>query len=177
MPRSTYFVITAIGLFGILAIQPSTAQESANLGLSLSVVGVGAADYAESMNFYTKIMGFRPAFSFSPNGKAHNTYFQVSRDTFLELQQATANNPPGLTHIHMHTDNVDAVVARLRKTGLAACSDSVKTSCITDARVAAPTQEKNAVIVDPSGIRIEPTESTPGSLTRKAMDSWDNKDG
>ncbi len=175
MPRLMHFVIAAAVVFGILAVEPSAAQQTTHLDLSLSVVGVGTADYAESMNFYTKVMGFRPAFSFSPNAKAHNTYFQVSRDTFLELQQATPNNPPGLTHIHMHTTDVDALVARLRKAGLAPCSDSVKTVCVTDARVAQPTQEKNAVIVDPSGIRIEPTESTPGSLTRKAMDSWDNK--
>src|ERR1700719_205881 len=121
MFRSAHFVF-AVVVFGILVIQPSAAQESANPGLSLSVVGVGAKDYAESLNFYTKVMGFRPAFSFSPNGKTHNTYFQVSRDTFLELQEAPANATPGLTHIHMQTGDVDAIVARLRKAGVAPCS-------------------------------------------------------
>src|ERR1700674_5766573 len=103
-------VIAVVAIFGILVIELSAAQQSANPGLSLSVVGIGAKDYAESLNFYTKVLGFRAAFSFSPNGKTNNTYFQVSRDTFLELQEATANNPPGLTHIHMHTEDVDAVV-------------------------------------------------------------------
>ena len=119
MRRSVYFAIAAVVVFAIIGIQPSAAQENSHLGLSLSVVGVGAKDYAESMNFYTKVMGFRPAFSFSPNGKTNNTYFQVSRDTFIELQQASPNNPPGLTHIHMHTDDVDATVARLRRAGMA----------------------------------------------------------
>src|ERR1700674_5176582 len=115
MRRSVHFVIAVVVVLGILVVEPSAAQESGNpgvnrSGLSLSVVGISAKDYAESLNFYTKVMGFRAAFSFSPNGKTNNTYFQVSRDTFLELQEATANNPPGLTHIHMHTEDVDAVV-------------------------------------------------------------------
>jgi len=138
-------------------------------------VGIGAADYAESLNFYTKVMGFRPAFSFSPNGKTNNTYFQLSRDTFLELQQAPANAAPGLTHIHMHAEDVDAIVARLRKAGIAPCTATLKTGCTIDARIAQPTNEKAATIVDPSGIRIEPTQFTPGSLTKKAVDSWDDK--
>jgi len=165
--------VVAMAVFGFSVAQPSPAQDGA--GLRLSVVGVGTANYSESMNFYTKVMGFRPAFSFSPNGKNMNTYFQVSRDTFLELQESNANNPPGLTHIHMATENAEAVVARLRKAGMPACTEAVKTACITDVRTAQPTQEKNALIVDPSGIRIEPTQFTPGSLTKKAVDSWGNK--
>ncbi len=178
MHRSVHFLIAEVVVFGILAIEPAAAQNNAGpdrSGLSLSVVGVGAADYAESLNFYTKVMGFRPAFSFSPNGKTNNTYFQLSRDTFLELQQAPANARPGLTHIHMHTEDVDAVVARLRKAGIAPCTATLKTGCMSDPRIAQPTNEKSATIVDPSGIRIEPTQFIPGSLTRKAVDSWENK--
>jgi len=173
-------VIAVVAIFGILVIELSAAQPGANPGLSrgglsLSVVGIGAKDYAESLSFYTKVMGFRAAFSFSPNGKTTNAYLQLSRDTFLELQQAPANTPPRLTHIHMQTEDVDAIVARLRKAGLAPCSATLKAGCMIDARIAQPTQEKSATIVDPSGIRIEPTQFIPGSLTRKAVDSWDNQ--
>jgi len=120
-------------------------------------------------------VGLRAAFSFSPNGKTTNTYLQVSRDTFLELQETPVNPRPGLTHIHMRTEDVDAIVARLRKAGVAPCTPTLKTGCTIDPRIAQPTQEKSATIVDPSGIRIEPTQLTPGSLTRKAVDSWDNE--
>jgi catechol 2,3-dioxygenase-like lactoylglutathione lyase family enzyme len=179
MRRAVHCAI-AVAVFGILLVKPGSAQEHPNPGLSrgdlrLSVVGIGTADYEKSLNFYTKVMGFQPAFSFSPNGKTTNTYLQLSRDTFLELQEAPANTPPRLTHIHMQTEDVDASVARLRKAGVAACSEALKTGCMIDPRIAQPTQEKSATIVDPSGIRIEPTQFIPGSLTRKAVNSWDSQ--
>jgi len=175
MRRSVHFTIAAAAAFSSLWVAPVAAQQSSNAGLRLSTVGIGTQNYAESLNFYTKVMGFREAFSFSPNGKTTNTYLQLSRDTFLELQEAPASAPPRLTHIHMQTEDVDAIVARLRKMGVAACSATLKTGCVIDPRIAQPTQEKSATIVDPSGIRIEPTQFIPGSLTRKAVDSWENK--
>ncbi|MDP8991415.1 MAG: VOC family protein [Acidobacteriota bacterium] len=175
MLRSTHFLIAAAVSLGILTTGPVAAQERTPPGLSISTVGVRAKDYAESLNFYTKVMGLRPAFSFSPNGKTNNTYLQVSRDTFLELQSPAENATPGLSHMHMQTDSVDGVVARLRKAGMPACTATVTTGCVSDARITQPTLEKAATIVDPDGIRIEPAELVPGSLTRKAVDSWDGK--
>jgi catechol 2,3-dioxygenase-like lactoylglutathione lyase family enzyme len=163
------------GLAIAVALAPATAQESPNAGLSLSVVGIRTKDYADSMNFYTKVMGFKPAFSFSPNGQTMNTYFQLSRDTFLELQEAPANTPSGFSHIHMKTEDVDASLARLRQAGVPNCTETLNTGCLMDVRIAQPTKEKSATIIDPSGIRIEPTQFIPGSLTRKAVDSWENK--
>jgi len=175
MIRSAHLAIASVIVFGIAVTEPAAAQQRPNAGLSLSAVGIRTKDYAESVNFYTKVMGFKPAFSFSPNGKTMNTYFQLSRDTFLELQEAPANTPSGFSHIHMRTDDADASVAHLRQAGVPTCTETVKTGCLMDVRIAQPTKEKSATIVDPSGIRIEPTEFTPGSLTRKAADSWENK--
>jgi catechol 2,3-dioxygenase-like lactoylglutathione lyase family enzyme len=175
MIRSMHWAIAAVVVFGITGIEPAAAQESPNAGLSLSAVGIRTKDYAESLNFYTKVMGFRPAFSFSPNGQTMNTYLQLSRDTFLELQEASPNTPSGFSHIHMRTENAEASFARLRQAGIPTCGETRKTGCLMDVRIAQPTKEKSATVIDPNGIRIEPTEFTPGSLTRKAVDSWENK--
>jgi hypothetical protein len=112
MRRSLQLLFASIVLFGVFGLQSSSAQQTAPGGLRLSVVGVGTKDYADTLNFYTKVLGFRPAFTFSPNGKTTFTYLQLSRDTFLELQERPSD-PPVLTHIHMQTDDADAVVARL----------------------------------------------------------------
>ena len=173
MSRSLSFALST-AIAGIGLIQPIAAQESAGrLDLRLSVVGVGAQNYAEALKFYTSVMGFRPAFSFSPNGKTTFTYLQLSRATFMELQE-NHTNPPGLTHINMQPGDPDAIVARLRKAGVPACSETLKTACTMDSRIAGPTKEKSATIVDPNGIHIEPTQFTPGSLTKAAVDSWDS---
>ena len=172
---SMHLATAVVVLFGIAGIEPTVAQERPNPGLSLSAVGIRTEDYAESMSFYTSVMGFRPAFSFSPNGQTMNTYFQLSRETFIELQEAPPNTPSGFSHIHMRTGDVDASIARLRQAGVATCDETRKTVCLMDVRIAQPTKEKSATIIDPNGIRIEPTEFTPGSLTGKAVDSWENQ--
>ena len=60
----------AVGIFaaglvaGILMTQPGTAQANRIEGLRLNHVGIYVKDLTESLNFYTKVMGFQEAFSF-----------------------------------------------------------------------------------------------------------------
>src|ERR1700676_1912325 len=117
MRRLALFVLVTGIVAGTLVMQRSAAQENRKNDLRLSVVGIAVKhqDYQASLDFYTKVMGFRAAFSFSPNGSTTNTYFQISRDTFLEMAEVGANARAGLTHIHLGTDNADGVVARLRQ--------------------------------------------------------------
>src|ERR1700720_4197355 len=82
---------------GILMMQPTAAQENRNAGLRLNHVGIAVKNFDESMNFYSKVMGFRVAFRFpSPDGKPTTTYFQINRDTFLEMAPASAALPEGI---------------------------------------------------------------------------------
>ena len=54
----------------------------------------------------------------SQDGTRTNTFFQMSRDSFIEMQQATADVRPGLTHAHFVVGDLSATLARLRQAGL-----------------------------------------------------------
>src|SRR5215212_2226631 len=113
-----FAILTAV--LGILvagiALRPGAAQgQGKSSGLRLALVGLAVTDYAKSQAFYERVMGFPVAFKFSsPDGTRTNTFFQMSRDTFLEMQQATADVRPGLTHVHFVVDDLTATLARLR---------------------------------------------------------------
>ena len=138
------------------------------------VVGIAVKDYPESQNFYERWMGFPVAFKFSsPDGQRTTTYYQISRDTFLEMQPVTATVPPGLTHVHIVIDDLNATIARLQKAGLASgARNATAPNTVTEAGVTQPSNVKSANVFDPNGIRLELNELLPDSLTKKAMDSW-----
>jgi catechol 2,3-dioxygenase-like lactoylglutathione lyase family enzyme len=150
---------------GTCVMQSTAAQEPpVRTGLRLNHVGIAVKDMQESLNFYTKVMGFRVAFGgTTPDGKPGTTYLQISRDTFLEVAPASANLPEGITHIGIQADDEDATVKRLRVGG----------ATVTDPRISpALSKSKLANVTDPNGIRLELNELIPGSETRRAVDSW-----
>ena len=171
--RAGVFFLVGVAV-GTLLMQRSAAQEkSANNGLKLLVVGIAVKDYPESQNFYEKKMGFKTAFKFSLDGKRTTTYYQMGRDSFLEMQSATADMPEGLSHIHLLTDNLNATVARLRQAGVPSSARTATTpGTVTEIGMVQPANVRSANVFDPNGIRLELNEWLPESLTKKAMDSW-----
>lgn len=152
-------------VMGSLLMQPSVAQDKATPGLRLNHVGIAVkeANFEQSVNFYTKVMGFRVAFRFpSPDGKPTTTYFQISRDTFLEMALATANLPEGITHIGIETGDLKSTIVQLRQAG----------GTLDDARLSGPTKALLSNINDPNTIRLELIELTPDSLHKKAEEGW-----
>jgi catechol 2,3-dioxygenase-like lactoylglutathione lyase family enzyme len=149
---------------GTILMQPSAAQENKRTGLRLNHVGIAVNDYDKSVDFYTKVMGYRVAFKFppSPDGKPTTTYFQISKDTFLEMAPASDKVPAGFTHMGIETTDIKSTIAQLRATGVH----------VEDMRVSGPTKALLSNILDPSGIRAELIELTPDSLHKKAEDSW-----
>jgi catechol 2,3-dioxygenase-like lactoylglutathione lyase family enzyme len=160
-------------LIGVLAGDFVFAQGYMKTGYRLSVVGIAVTDYARSRDFYANKMGLREAFTVSnPNGP-RTTYYQLSRDTFLEIQPATGDVKPGISHVHLAVDDLNATIARLKQAGIpGAPRNGTTPGTITDASVAQATNVKNAVIAEPDGLRLELDEWTPQSLIRKAADSW-----
>jgi catechol 2,3-dioxygenase-like lactoylglutathione lyase family enzyme len=146
---------------GILLMQPGRAQQEKITGWRLNHVGVYAKDYNESLNFYTKTMGFREAFSVKDkDGKPTLTYLQINRDTFLELAPAN-DRPVGISHAGIWVDDLKGTVAALRQRG--AKVDDPRTS---------PTKAIITNVTAPDGVRLELVDITAESLHRKAIDSW-----
>jgi catechol 2,3-dioxygenase-like lactoylglutathione lyase family enzyme len=155
------FFSAGIGV-GAFLMQPSSAQTSSISGLRLNHVGIYVKDFDESMRFYTQIMGFHEAFTIkNPEGKPVLAYLQITRDTFLELAPATAERPVGLSHIGIWPLDQSATIAALRERGVK----------VDDPRIGS-TKTSITNFTDPNGVRLELVDFLPGSLPRKAMESW-----
>lgn len=150
-------------IIGSVMMKSTAAQKiDVDRGLKLNHVGFNVKNFDESLNFYTKTMGFREAFTLrGADGKPALSYIQVSRETFLELAPASADRAAGLTHFSFEAPDVNATVTKLRAAGVK----------IEDARVSR-TNTLLTSVIDPNGIRFEIAQLPPDSLPRKAMESW-----
>jgi len=147
-------------LVGVLATHTVTAQDSPPR--ALSHVGIAVKDFDAAMAYYTKTIGLREAYSLKqPDGRPLLTYLHVSRDTFLELQPATAALPPGLTHFAVEFGDLKSAVTRMRQQG-ATMADPGLT----------PGRALFTRLRDLDGVQIEAMEFGPESQQRKAMDAY-----
>jgi catechol 2,3-dioxygenase-like lactoylglutathione lyase family enzyme len=154
-------VLFVAGILVGTAAQTTLAQNDAFV---LNHVGLAVPDLTQAAAFYTEKLGYREAFRKSnPQGAPTAIYMQISRSTFLELQQANAERPVGLTHYGLHVDNMKSAVDRFRARG-ATVSDPTGPSAFSGAVL--------AQLTVPDGPRIELAELGPNSLQRKAMDGW-----
>jgi len=160
--------INGVALFaaGMIAalffMRPSQAQDDRLTGIRINHVGIYAKDFDETVNFYTKTLGFKEAFTFKDkNGNVTTSYIQMNKENFLEIAHATPDHAPGLNHVGIWADDLNATVAALRKRGLK----------VDDPRSGS---SKAAIsnITDPNGIRFELLEYGPESSQKKAMESW-----
>ena len=155
-------MLFAAGLVAGLAIQSVMAQNANRGVVMMNHVGINVPNIAEAVTYYTQKMGYREAFRVNDEkGQPRIVYLQISKNTFLELNPATAQRPAGFSHYGLQVDNAAEAVARFRKSGLT----------VTDTNIS-DTKAILANITDPYMGRIELTELTPESLHYKAIQNW-----
>jgi hypothetical protein len=107
-------------------------------------------------------MGYREAFRLSDEqGQPRLVYMYISKNTFLELNQANAQRPVGVNHYGLHVENVADAVAAFRRNGVTVSNPNVS-----------DTKAILANITDPYMGRIELAELPPESLHYKAIQSF-----
>ena len=159
--RSAFLFIAGIAVG--LAVEGGIAQQSPNHGVvALNHVCLMVPDLNAAVQYYTKVMGFPEAFrNIDDKGRVTLVYVQISKNTFIELQQATPDRPPGINHFGLHVENMPAVTAMFKERG--AKVDPIRVS---------PTKAILSNITDPNGVRMELAELPPESQHRQAMERW-----
>jgi len=154
-------MLFAAGLFAGLAVPVAMAQNTPGGVVMMNHVGINVPNIPEAITYYTQKMGYREAFRLNDDkGQPRLVYMHISRNTFLELNQANAQRPAGFTHYGLHVENAAEAVVRFRKNGV-----TVSDTNTSD------TKAILANITDPYMGRIELAELTPDSLHQKAIQS------
>ena len=146
-----------------LAITAVAQTQLPNRGIvGLNHVALSVPNLDEAVNYYTKTMGFPEAFrSVDEKGQVALVYVQISKNTFVELQPANPQRPPGINHLGLHVENMNSAVAMFKQRG----------ANISEPRVSA-TKAILSNITDPNGVRIELAELPAESSHRQAMERW-----
>ena len=159
------FFLFVAGILVGTVIQTTVAQSpAAQPAVRLNHVAISVPDVAQAMTWYGEKLGFREVVrNTNPQGQLMAAYIQVSRDTFIELQQANAQRPAGLNHFGLEVANIKNAVATFRQRGLMV-SDPGAPSAFTGGIL--------ANITDPNAGRIELSEQPPEGKLRKATEGW-----
>ena len=149
----------AVGLAANAVAQNMTPNRGV---VALNHVALSVPDLDKAVEYYTKTMGFPEAFrSVNAQGEVQLVYVQISQNTFIELQPANAQRPPGINHFGLHVENMGQATAMFKSRG----------ANVLETRVS-PTKAILSNIIDPNGVRTELAELPPESSHRQAMERW-----
>jgi catechol 2,3-dioxygenase-like lactoylglutathione lyase family enzyme len=112
-------MVFVAGLSVGLAVQVAVAQSGNKGVVMMNHVGINVANIPEAVTYYTGKMGYTEAFRVTDDkGQPTIVYMQISKNTFLELNQATAQRAPGFTHYGLHVENAAAAVEMFKQRGV-----------------------------------------------------------
>lgn len=144
------------------SLMPGTGAQTKPDPLALNHIAISVPDLDEGIRFYTRALGLKEAFTFRDDRGRPLSYLQINRDTFLELQPATADRPPGFIHIGLEVDRLSRVIPEFRRGGLE----------VQDPSESARTKALISQATGMNGLRFELLEFGPDSLQRKVMNAW-----
>src|SRR5512134_321462 len=102
----------------ISAAGPAPLAQGAQPNVRLNHVAIAVPNINQALAWYRDTMGFQEVIrNVGPQGELRSAYIQVSRDTFLEIQQASAQQQPGLNHFGLEVTDIKAAVATFRQRG------------------------------------------------------------
>jgi len=154
------FYLFVAGIVVGLAVEAAVAQTQNRGIVGLNHVAIVVPNLNDALTYYTKTMGFPEAFrSVDDKGNVTLVYVQISKNTFIELQPANPQRPPGINHFGLHVENMAAATSMFKERG--AKVDPTRVS---------PTKAILSNITDPNGVRIELAELPPESQHRQAME-------
>lgn len=161
--RSVFLFVAGI-LVGTV-IQTAIAQNPSGVAnVRLNHVAISVPDITQALTWYGDKLGFHEVVkNTNQQGQVTSAYIQVSRDTFIELQQANAQRPAGINHFGLEATDIKAAVAKFRERGLMV-SDPRPPSAFTGSII--------ANITDPNVGRIELSEQPPDGKLRRASENW-----
>jgi catechol 2,3-dioxygenase-like lactoylglutathione lyase family enzyme len=155
------FILFGAGLVLGLAMQTIGSQSRSD-SLALNHIAISVPELDEGIKFYTRALGLKEAFTFRDARGRPLSYLQISRDTFLELQQASGDRPPGFVHIGLEVGNLRTAVEQFRRDGLQV--QNPNESERTKALISQATGQ--------NGLSFELLEFGPDSLQRKVINAW-----
>src|SRR5207249_8977116 len=107
------------GLAVGLAVQAAVAQTGNKGVVMMNHVGINVPNIPEAVTYYTGKMGYKEAFRVTDDkGQPTLVYLHISKNTFLELGQATPQRPAGFTHYGLHVENAAAAVEMFKQRGV-----------------------------------------------------------
>ena len=150
------------GILVGLAIPMAIAKSQDPGIIGLNHVGISVTNLHEAVTYYTETLGFPEAFRVvDETGLPTLVYLQISKNTFVELQPANAQRPPGINHFGVHVKDMAMATATFKERG----------ANVAETRVGS-TKAILSNISDPNGIRIELLELPPESLSWQAIERW-----
>jgi len=154
-------IIVGAGVPVVLA-QRADAPADRRGVVMMNHVAINVPDLTAATDYYAAKMGYREAFRVNDAaGRPRIIYLHISRDTFLELNQADAQRPAGFSHYGIQVENAAAAVAAFRERGVTVTNTN-----------ASDTKAILANITDPYMGRIELAELPAESLHRQAIERW-----